>query len=428
MDPAPKGSLDSGGRVGLHAAHLVGLVTLFIVLSAGDASAHTYRYTIETRGDVESDVGHFAAVADRTLNDIRGWSLNYNVAYSKVGRNEDFRLTLATPQEVDNASRYCSSRWSCRVGNQVLINDERWQNGTSTWPLSLEEYRSYVINHEVGHWLGLGHFDCPGDGRDAPVMMQQSKGLEGCNARAWPKFWERDRVAGKRGVGGWPMPPTDAPCTIEATETGQRLEGTHHADVVCGSDGDDEIYTKSGYDVVRAGDGDDTIGSGSQDDFIDAGPGNDVVKAWAGNDFLIGGVGADELHGGSGFDKLIGNEGFDLLQGGSQADQIYGGQDDDFLKAGRGDDFAVGQKGSDTIYGGAGNDELRGKESSDEIRGMPGNDFIGGGSGNDRLFGGPHDDLLRGWAGDDLLDGRRGYDRCEGIEGNNEYVNCEQTR
>lgn len=399
---------------------------MFILVLSGTALAHTFTYTIETRGDVQSDVDHFAEVTNDTLSDIRGWSLNFNVSYSRVSSGQDFRLILASPEAVDRASSACSPQWSCRVGNQILINDERWRNTTSTWPLSRAEYRSYVINHELGHWLGLGHPSCPGDGRDAPVMMQQSKGLNGCNARVWPKYWERNRVAEKQDVHGWPMPPFDSPCTIEATEPGQSLVGTHHADVICGSDGDDEIYAKSGYDIVRAGAGNDEIGSGSQDDIVDAGPGDDFVQGWAGDDRLIGGDGNDEIYGGSDFDKLVGNQGGDLLSGGPQADRIYGGQGDDFLKAGRGHDLAVGQLGADTIYGGAGHDELRGKEEPDEIRGMGGNDLLAGGQGNDSLFGGPYDDLLRGRKGDDLLDGRKDYDRCEGIAGNNEYRNCEE--
>lgn len=188
-------------------------VTAFLMTLAltTAASAHTYTHTIEKRGDVESDVDTFRRIADETLSSPRGWTLNLNLGFTEVSDGEDFRLILASPEEVEDAHSACSRKWSCRGGDQVLINDERWQNGTSTWPKSLRAYRSYVINHEVGHWLGLRHVDCPGDGEPAPVMMQQSKGLEGCKARVWPLFGERRSVANQHGVSGWPTPPKNAP-------------------------------------------------------------------------------------------------------------------------------------------------------------------------------------------------------------------------
>lgn len=71
--------------------------------------------------------------------------------------------------------------WNCRIGGEVVLNSDRWLRMTPTCD-DLVEYRAYMVNHEVGHFLGHDHADCPGKGEPAPVMLQQSRALEGCLA------------------------------------------------------------------------------------------------------------------------------------------------------------------------------------------------------------------------------------------------------
>ena len=74
--------------------------------------------------------------------------------------NCDFNIVLAQASTLLTFSSVCSEQYSCRVGNNVIINDDRWNSGTDVWMPGggdLARYRTMVINHEVGH--RLGHID-----------------------------------------------------------------------------------------------------------------------------------------------------------------------------------------------------------------------------------------------------------------------------
>ncbi len=170
----------------------------------------TYTYRIATKGPVAADVGEFAREVDRTLSDPRGWSLGGSIEFRRTTGSSDFVLWLSAAPELPSFSPGCSPQWSCRVGSDVVINETRWVEATPSWPGSTESYRHYLVNHEVGHWLGLGHRWCGTPGRRAPVMAQQSKGgdaLGGCRHNVWPTDAELDEVARVHGVVR--LPPGD---------------------------------------------------------------------------------------------------------------------------------------------------------------------------------------------------------------------------
>ena len=153
----------------------------------------TATYRIETRGDIVVDMREFRAQVAATYADPRGWR-SAGVAFRRVARGGDFSVVLAEAGTVPSFSPVCSAQWSCRVGRYVVINQMRWRRATPSWNGAgepLRGYRHMVLNHETGHWLGHGHLGCPGEGRLAPVMMQQSKGLDGCRHNPWPLGSER---------------------------------------------------------------------------------------------------------------------------------------------------------------------------------------------------------------------------------------------
>lgn len=145
-------------------------------------------YSVETRGRITASLKLFKRYAQQTYDDPRGWR-GSGVQFRRVARGGSFTLVLAEASEVPRFSSVCSAEWSCRVGRYVIINQLRWKHASPAWNAangSLRSYRNMVVNHETGHWLGRGHAGCPRRGALAPVMMQQSKGLDGCRFNPWP--------------------------------------------------------------------------------------------------------------------------------------------------------------------------------------------------------------------------------------------------
>ncbi|WP_435202373.1 DUF3152 domain-containing protein [Janibacter sp. GS2] len=162
----------------------------------------SYRVEVEQGSGVTSR--EFAAVIDRTLSHRRGWTAGGQWRFQRVADGQaDLVIRLATPDTVDErcaeAGVNTDGYASCRAGRLILLNLDRWYIGVPQVK-DLTVYRQYLINHEVGHGLGRGHEACPGKGRPAPVMLQQTLDLDGCTANPWP------RGPDGRPVRGEPIP------------------------------------------------------------------------------------------------------------------------------------------------------------------------------------------------------------------------------
>ncbi len=159
-----------------------------------------FRVAVEKTVD-GTDPAEFADVIDRTLGDERSWVNDGRLRMRRVasGAKADFTIYLAS---AGTSERMCAAGGlrtegftSCRVPGKVIMNVDRWADAVPDYAGRIDEYRRYMINHEVGHELGHGHEACPGQGEKAPVMMQQTYGLKGCTRNAWP-YLDGKRYAG----------------------------------------------------------------------------------------------------------------------------------------------------------------------------------------------------------------------------------------
>ncbi|WP_433387904.1 DUF3152 domain-containing protein [Micromonospora sp. KLBMP9576] len=150
------------------------------------------RYRVAVEQGAGQDAAAFAATVDEVLADRRSWIASEQLRVQRVAEaaDADFTVYLAT---ADTSERMCAEGGlrtegytSCRLPGQVIINLARWLEAVPDYGAPLELYRAYVVNHEVGHEFGEQHQACPAPGEPAPVMQQQTYGLDGCAANAWP--------------------------------------------------------------------------------------------------------------------------------------------------------------------------------------------------------------------------------------------------
>ena len=123
-----------------------------------------------------------------------------------MGRSATLHAYIVTPKTTDRLCAPYQTRGevSCHHDDRVVLNAKRWLLGADSYGSDLTNYRRYLVNHEFGHALGKHHEDCPGSGKLAPVMMQQTSGsahaarTHGRNPAKIEKSLERSPASIKR--------------------------------------------------------------------------------------------------------------------------------------------------------------------------------------------------------------------------------------
>ncbi len=138
----------------------------------------SYKYCI----DAGSSDGAGKVVAS-TLGSGGGWTLGGRVHYSEVANGCNFVITIGSPATLKALDPACEKQTSCRIHNDLAIAEASWAKAPTGWVGDLSSYRTELVNHVVGQWLGFDHPGCSVVATQTPVLSTPSVMIPGCSPK-----------------------------------------------------------------------------------------------------------------------------------------------------------------------------------------------------------------------------------------------------
>lgn len=139
------------------------------------------RYKVCIEANIKRNLKNFKKDVHNILSHKKSWKINF----IQNDKNYDFEIILASPKNIQSYCNFSGLSCADTYNKKIWINNSRWTNGAKPSKLSLKNYRIYLIGHEVGHILGLGHTK-PIKNKKVSVMVQQTLGIGNANPNPWP--------------------------------------------------------------------------------------------------------------------------------------------------------------------------------------------------------------------------------------------------
>ncbi|WP_316669359.1 DUF3152 domain-containing protein [uncultured Propionibacterium sp.] len=154
-------------------------------------TAAVHMYAVQVEQGLPLDVTAVATQISSILNDERGWTGYEDNSFQLVPdpAQAEFTIYVGSAGTVDELCQPDDTQGlvDCRNGDRIALNIDRWLFAAPPYAgQTIDAYRTYLVNHEVGHFIGFGHVPCPGAGQPAPIMLQQTIDLQGCVPAWWP--------------------------------------------------------------------------------------------------------------------------------------------------------------------------------------------------------------------------------------------------
>ena len=159
-----------------------------VTAAAAGSSGTLYRYAVAVESSAKLKADSVATTIAGVLNDPRSWTGDGEVRFALVApAKADVKVYLAS---TATAKALCGgdgeAGYTCVDDDTVVINVGQWRNAPEGYADDPGDYRTFLVNHAIGHLIGQKHAECAGKGKKAPVMLQQGAGLFGCTANPWP--------------------------------------------------------------------------------------------------------------------------------------------------------------------------------------------------------------------------------------------------